>query len=823
MKKNSSFSWVLFGCSLTAIAVGSMAFPIDSRLAIAQSEMRDSDRGSHVLDRIRTLQASGRYYQACRQLLRHLNAAELDCLELVRRDAKSDLQTLFGELAEASIETDDRLWKSLADTLRQLGALNVSKTILDRLDDLGNLDSEFRGELAISLGNVNRDLSDRYREFGDSETAQSYEDDAIEFYEKAMEIPTNEIRLRSRLHLLRFLVDRDPENSQISALSQTIAGELSTRSKNTNVSEREVYQQIDFSRSLACLYLRQNQLELPSVYVSPLAVRCAKTEIELDNFEIDLQNIAEILNSAVSQAKELGDARLESYALGFLGELYEMNGQWQYAKELTEKALGIAQSQSDWDMAYQWQWQLGRLYMKGDDRDLETTIALYETAVQSLENVRKNLLVSNTDVRFSFRDNIEPLYRQLVRLLLLETSGVPSQENLQKSLYYIDSLQLVELANFLGCNPLANRQGNENRDDRDPVANLTNKLDELTQANPELAFFYTIAFPDRVAVIVKVAHRDELLYHVEAVNGDLLQQTLDDFDIDQKDSSLGNDTETFQTVYRWTIAPFATEIEAARTLTFILDAPFRKLSVAALHDGEQYIIQKKAVAVTPSLQLFEVQSFNIHGARVLVAGSHQSRKGFDDLSGVQSQIDRVRDNLRDVSTLNILSALDGSTFTKESFRDRLFQYSYDVVHVITHGQFSSNPKQTFIFTDDASDDYTLSLDELESLLQVRVRGDRDPIDLLVLSACETASGDDRAVLGLAGVAVKSGAIATIAPLWKVSQVQSNKIVDAFYHNLSAGNVSKAEALQLAQKNFIEQATPNNRVPRHWAAFTLVGY
>lgn len=92
--------------------------------------------------------------------------------------------------------------------------------------------------------------------------------------------------------------------------------------------------------------------------------------------------------------------------------------------------------------------------------------------------------------------------------------------------------------------------------------------------------------------------------------------------------------------------------------------------------------------------------------------------------------------------------------------------------------------------------------------------------MLVLSACDTATGDDRAVLGLAGLAVKSGARSTIATLWPVKDKAAEMLMTRFYDQLRKPQITKAEALRQAQIELIRQTDFQD--PFFWSAFVLVG-
>lgn len=141
---------------------------------------------------------------------------------------------------------------------------------------------------------------------------------------------------------------------------------------------------------------------------------------------------------------------------------------------------------------------------------------------------------------------------------------------------------------------------------------------------------------------------------------------------------------------------------------------------------------------------------------------------------------------------------------------------YSIVHLATHGHFERDTAHSSLVT--YQDD--LSLDQLENLIRPsQYRG--QPVELLTLSACQTAAGDDRAALGLAGVAIKAGARSALATLWCVNDVASARLVSAFYAEIRKHpGQSKAKALQTAQLNLIND--PNYRHPYYWSPFLMIG-
>jgi CHAT domain-containing protein len=162
------------------------------------------------------------------------------------------------------------------------------------------------------------------------------------------------------------------------------------------------------------------------------------------------------------------------------------------------------------------------------------------------------------------------------------------------------------------------------------------------------------------------------------------------------------------------------------------------------------------------------------------------------------------------------SSLLNEDFVSGRLHDRIKAVSYPIVHLATHGQFSSNAADTFIVTWDQK----VNVKEFDQLLRSRSRDQQQAIELLVLSACETASGDNRAALGLAGAAIRSGARSTAATLWQVNDESTAIFMAEFYKQLASYKTSKAEALRNAQLTLLKNRDYQN--PYFWAPFVLVG-
>jgi len=233
----------------------------------------------------------------------------------------------------------------------------------------------------------------------------------------------------------------------------------------------------------------------------------------------------------------------------------------------------------------------------------------------------------------------------------------------------------------------------------------------------------------------------------------------------------------------------------------------RVIPFAALHDGRNFLIERYATAVAPSLQLIDPKPLAAGGRTALILGVAQGVQGFVDLPNVPREVAAVQQ-------IEGGKVLVDAGFNTAQFAAELKQVPYSVVHIASHGQFNTDPKQTFVLAYDRQ----LTMDDLEADIKYGERR-TNALELLVLSACETASGDDRAALGLAGVALKAGARSAVASLWYISDQASGDLVTDFHRNLKSG-MSKAQALRGAQRHLA--ASQRYAHPAYWAPFLLIG-
>jgi CHAT domain-containing protein len=231
--------------------------------------------------------------------------------------------------------------------------------------------------------------------------------------------------------------------------------------------------------------------------------------------------------------------------------------------------------------------------------------------------------------------------------------------------------------------------------------------------------------------------------------------------------------------------------------------------MSALHDGQQYLIEKYAVSLSPGLQLLPANTFDQQDTKAIVAGISQGRGRFSALPAVKEEVINI-------SKLFSSSQLLDEQFTRQALRQSLTDRQVNLLHLASHGQFSSDFSQTFFLTWDGA----ININELSELLKRREADGSQAIELLTLSACETAAGDDRATLGLAGLAVRSGARSTLATLWSVKDGVAKQLMTDVYKNIGQPGVTKAEALRQAQLTLLRNKDFAD--PFFWSAYVLIG-
>ena len=712
------------------------------------------------INRAQAMQDLGLYPRACKLLLKTL---ELDRRSCQLSDA--DLQTLQTKSASP---VNILALNALGNVLRVVGSIDRSQQVLEESQQLAEELGDPQTIASVSLNLGNTLIAQAKGETFDISKQTEYRQAGWQSYQRAGQLATSPItQLQAQLNQLRLLVEN--ENwSQAEAFGKSLQLKLN----NLLPGKTGIYAKINWADS----WMR----------LAASGRRSTREKQALTN------DINRLLVTAAGQAKELGDQRTYAYTLGSLGKLYELEKQWGRAEELTQAALNLAPAFKSPDIAYQMFWQLGRIEKATGKK--QEAIAAYTEAANTLESLRGDLAIINPEVQFSFQETVEPVYRELVDLILSPGETQPPQENLRQARDLMESLQLAELDNFF------------------QEACLAAKPEQIEGFDPQAAVIYPIILPNRLAVILSLPEQP-LRFYATDIDPETVEQTV--FQLRQALRPVffaQQRSQLSQQVYDWLIRPAEAELAASdvETLVFVLDGALRNIPMAALYDGQQYLVEKYRVALAPGLQLLEARSLDSLELNALTVGLSEGRQGFAPLPGVKFEVGKIAAELSARVILN-------SDFTNQTLQTQIEEGSFPIVHLATHGQFSSNAEDTFLLTWDGN----INVKELDRLLRSRERPQQaSPIELLVLSACQTAAGDKRAVLGLAGVAVRSGARSTLATLWQVNDASTALMMVEFYRQLAQPGVTKAEALRNAQLSLLEQG--RYRDPYYWAAFVLVG-
>jgi CHAT domain-containing protein len=499
------------------------------------------------------------------------------------------------------------------------------------------------------------------------------------------------------------------------------------------------------------------------------------------------------LNDALAVAESIQDARARSYALGYLGELYEQGARYDTALQFTQEAAFAAQQADAPEILYRWQWQTGRILRAQGDS--ERAIVAYQHAVTTLGNVRKDLIASGA--RTSFRESVGPVYFQLADLLL-ERSGTLSDPK-QVTQHLVDARNAVEVL-----------KGAELQDyfQDDCVTALRARTAGIDRLASNTAALYPVILENRLELLLSMP--DGMRRFTSPVSAEQLTREIRSFRVLLEKRTTHQYLPHARRLHDWLIGPVAAELEKAGidTLVIVPDGALRTIPLGALHDGKQFLVERYAVATTPGLTLTDPQPIKRERANLLLHGLTESVQGFAPLPFVAEE-------LQNVQKLYGGTVRQDQQFTVSGMEKDLGDTPYQIVHIASHGQFDSDVNKTFLLAYDGK----IGMNKLEQILGIS-KFRIDAVELLTLSACETAAGDDRAALGLAGVAIKAGARSALATLWTVNDPASAELVSSFYRELQDPAVSKARALQQAQLGLLKD--PRYRHPSYWSAFLLIG-
>ena len=755
------------------------------------------------INQAQALTSLGFYGRSCNTVLQAFGN-DLECARLTENDLENVLEKF--QISNTSLNFQGL--QILGNGLLAIGKLELSEKVLEA--SIKWVDSNnTKAQLLISLGN---NLLSQAQNITDDKKLQNLVNQSLSNYQEAVNISTDKlVQIQGTINHLNLLLKF---TKKVGNLDTYVQFQIETLPEIIN----SLNQISPTPKSIRA------RIKLAENFINLEEIKEQSAYVEFQTNITKLTPPSELLNQAIKEAKDINNFRLEAYGLSTQAKLNLKKGNLEEALKLTNKALLTAQKVSAYDIVYQLQEQLGDIFIK--QGNYSEALLADKSAFNTLQVLRQDLVALNRNIQFNFRDSIEPLYRKLLDLLLQPELGSnqPNVANIKVAVEVIESLQLAELDNFFQDACMKAQDIN---------------IDEIDQ---NAAVIYPILFEDRLSVILKLPGTDNFRYATVSENDfqakfeeNLSGLRVNITSLKRKPRLISEFKSQSNQLYNWLIKPFEGYLEIdlkhdasqIKTLVFVLEGNLRNIPMSVLYDSKQqrYLVERYAIAVAPSLELLPPKPLLKQQIRVLTTGTDKEapsyrQRGYDNLPNVKQELESIN------KTAPQSEALVDEKFTEINISDKINSESFNIVHIATHGQFSSNSNETFILAWDKP----INVRDFDQLLQSEnLQRSQRAIELLILSACQTAFGDQRAALGLAGVAVRAGARSVLGSLWRVDDASTAELMKQFYQQLFQSNtlqLKKAEALRQVQIKFIKGEIETNseeyKKPYYWSPFIMVG-
>ncbi|NER21448.1 MAG: CHAT domain-containing protein [Symploca sp. SIO1C2] len=369
------------------------------------------------------------------------------------------------------------------------------------------------------------------------------------------------------------------------------------------------------------------------------------------------------------------------------------------------------------------------------------------------------------------------------------------------------------------------------------IRQILTTVKEQTATNPVIV--YALTHPEQLELVMVLPEGPPVRKIIPEANATARQQTLEEFREAVTDLARPRRyRKPAQQLYQWLVKPIESQLEALGidTLIYSMDAGLRLVPMAALHDGEQFLVEKYSLGTIPSVSLTNSTYTKLQNSQVLGMGASEFQS-LRPLPAVPVELEVITQQLwSGTPFLN-------EEFTLNNLKTHSRRQPFEIIHLATHADFQSG---------DSSNSYIQLWDTQLRFDQIRQMGWYNPpqVELLVLSACNTAVGDVEVELGFAGLAVQAGVKSALASLWLVNDEGTLALMSGFYEQLRKPEVTiKAEALRQAQIAMLQgkirlengklqgleqleeiplppdmAAQGNQKLshPYYWAAFTMIG-
>lgn len=526
------------------------------------------------------------------------------------------------------------------------------------------------------------------------------------------------------------------------------------------------------------------------------------------------------LEQARSQAAN--GSRLQLEALDALAQLYEEQGRHADSLALNQAALAQLRALPQGavgELAIALEWRSARLHKALGQAP--QSLAAYQRAVDRIEALRADIPIEMEDGSSSFARLFEPVYLGLAEGLLDASERLPAEqrsEHLRRARDAVELIKQTEMQDFLG--------------DRCAVDAVKGGTATVIPAGT--AVVYTVLLPERLELLVET--RTGISRFTEKIRSDALRAQSSSFAKALRSSEASYLSQARQ-LYDKLLRPLEGLVAAQQidTLVVVPDGALRLVPFAALHDGSRFAIEKFALSTVSGLSMTNTNASQDTQSRSLVAGVANfgpvvsklvmSETGRGLMANTAGGTERsLRESLalpgvtREIGALGKILPGDrllDEAFTVEAFSRAARSGRYRIVHVATHGVFGGDARSSFML---AYDDL-LTLSDLQEVLGAEALR-RHSLELLTLSACETAEGNERAPLGISGAAIRARAKSVLGTLWPVDDEAAVRLMERFYQLMADGKVSKAQALRQAQRELLAERPFAH--PFFWAPFSLIG-
>jgi filamentous hemagglutinin family protein len=429
------------------------------------------------------------------------------------------------------------------------------------------------------------------------------------------------------------------------------------------------------------------------------------------------------------------------------------------------------------------------------------------------------------DVASTEEELTKPILRSTTRD---EIISFLNQGKIAEAVPLIDTLYTEELGAYIDQRQTLELQS---------LAQMQQRLNAIaSQTGEKPAIIYTFARAEQLDLVLVTSSGAPIHQSIRAANREVLLQTIKELRTQLTNPNKVRTIsykESAQQLYQWMIAPLEADLQAQgiNTLVFSMDTGLRAIPLGVLHDGKQFLVEKYSLGLIPSLNLTDTGYQSLKDARVLAMGASEFTEE-NPLPAVPVELSTITSKLwSGKSFLN-------EAFTLDNLKSQRASEPFGIIHLATHGEFQpGKPNNSFIQLWNSK----LRLDQLRQL-----GWNNPPVELLVLSACRTALGDEQAELGFAGFAVQAGVKSAMASLWSVSDEGTLGLMTEFYQQLRKTPI-KAEALRSAQlamlkgevrlqggqlrsrgenvslpPQLMNRADKTLHHPYYWGAFTLIG-